>query len=445
MSQPKKKRKYVLHGRKSRSTPYTDPSDINCFMEGESIERYLEQQIYTQATTGQQPIVKLKDVDPEAFSGQEKVILISTSPFPETDGYEQAVLYAGYRSLAQWNEAGLGSQYPNEERVFAEIETVNFANGKTRKETTITRNAQTRLRDNLSNYNEEINKTDCDTAKAERYQWAVNRAILVLNNQNEAAAFRRLSALNSTMRRGLIITPEGIYQLKGAKLLALSDSLPKKQCEWLPRKLQETLRLNIGFKIPIRNIELPLQEVELTDLRWNQAKESGTFHTWKHIASLAHEMLEDTTDEQTSQYNEPEGFDTTSNETLRSVSKALEDFNMTSKETIQSVRKALEAVRDIECPDGDNEGEPLNARDVYDYLSKTDQEKVTRAHEACFNYTRHSSGEPNVRAINTLEKNGFPTRLDEHQYDNDRLVGSVKLGTDSMFSMVWEIDISDPH
>ncbi|RZG16102.1 hypothetical protein EXT47_08470 [Pseudoalteromonas sp. CO342X] len=105
--------------------------------------------------------------------------------------------------------------------------------------------------------------------------------------------------------------------------------------------------------------------------------------------------------------------------------------------SIDDVRQALKEVEDIERPDADNEGDPLNSPSVYDYLSPENQEKVDHAVEVVCDYVRNSAGEPNKRSITTLNNNGFSAHFNQDQYDPYRYVGSVTVGE-------WEIDVSDP-
>lgn len=106
--------------------------------------------------------------------------------------------------------------------------------------------------------------------------------------------------------------------------------------------------------------------------------------------------------------------------------------------TIEEVRQVFAEVEDIERPDADNEGEPLNSPSVYNYLSEGDKEKVDRAFEAAYEYVRDSAGEPNNRAITQLNKNNFEAHFNKSQYDEYRHVGTIKIGD-------WKLDISDPY
>lgn len=104
--------------------------------------------------------------------------------------------------------------------------------------------------------------------------------------------------------------------------------------------------------------------------------------------------------------------------------------------SIEDVRHALKDVENIERPDTDNEGDPLNSPSVYNCLSNEDQNKVDHAVEVLNGYVRNSAGEPNNRSLTTLNKNGFPAHFNQDQYDPYRYVGRVSVGE-------WNIDVSD--
>lgn len=106
----------------------------------------------------------------------------------------------------------------------------------------------------------------------------------------------------------------------------------------------------------------------------------------------------------------------------------------------KEVVAALEALRDIERPEGDNEGDPINSSSVYPFLSPQDQAKVDHAEQVANEYMRRpgdEGDEPNKRALTELSKAGFPAYLGPDQYDPYRLVGVVKVGD-------WELNVSDP-
>lgn len=105
--------------------------------------------------------------------------------------------------------------------------------------------------------------------------------------------------------------------------------------------------------------------------------------------------------------------------------------------SIKDVRHALKDVENIERPDTDNEGDPLNSPSVRNYLSDEDQNKVDHAVRICKEYVRNPAGEPNNRSLTTLNKNGFSARFNQDQYDPYRYVGRVSVGE-------WDIDVSDP-
>ena len=105
--------------------------------------------------------------------------------------------------------------------------------------------------------------------------------------------------------------------------------------------------------------------------------------------------------------------------------------------SIKDVRQALGDVENIERPDADNDGDPLNSPSVYDYLSDEDKNKVDHAVEVCSEYVRNFAGEPNNKSLTTLNKNGFPAHFNQDQDDPYRYVGRISVGE-------WDIDVSDP-
>ncbi len=103
--------------------------------------------------------------------------------------------------------------------------------------------------------------------------------------------------------------------------------------------------------------------------------------------------------------------------------------------TKDEVIRALKALQAIEQPEGDNEGDPLNAPNVYSRLSIEDQDKVDQAERLAKEYTRKDSDDgrvesPNSRSLTALTNNNFPASLSHYQYDPDYLVGSIEI-TDS--------------
>ena len=109
--------------------------------------------------------------------------------------------------------------------------------------------------------------------------------------------------------------------------------------------------------------------------------------------------------------------------------------------TKKDVVAALQALQDIERPEGDNEGDPINSSTVYPYLSPQNQALVDHAEQLTNEYVRKpgdEGDEPNRRALTELKKAGFSAYLGPDQYDPYRLVGDVKVGD-------WTLDVSDPN
>lgn len=107
----------------------------------------------------------------------------------------------------------------------------------------------------------------------------------------------------------------------------------------------------------------------------------------------------------------------------------------------KDVVTALEALRNIERPEGDNDGDPINSSSVYPYLSAPDQAKVDHAEQVTKEYVRKlgdEGDEPNRRSLTELRKVGLPACLGPDQYDPYRLVGNVQVGE-------WTLNLSDPN
>jgi hypothetical protein len=112
------------------------------------------------------------------------------------------------------------------------------------------------------------------------------------------------------------------------------------------------------------------------------------------------------------------------------------NFEPTKKDVIA----ALQNLKGIERPYGDNEGDPINSPGIYSNLSAKDRELVDVAEDTTFRYLRKAGDEgdePNQRAITELRKSGFDTSLNKGQYDQDRLIGEVKIDDK------WTLDVSD--
>jgi len=100
---------------------------------------------------------------------------------------------------------------------------------------------------------------------------------------------------------------------------------------------------------------------------------------------------------------------------------------------------ALDQLRQISRPHGDNEGDAINDPSVYNDLSREDQKRVDHAEAVAGKYLRKigdEGEEANARSISELRKAGYPTNLQPAQYQQDRLVGDIKVGS-------WTLNISD--
>ena len=109
--------------------------------------------------------------------------------------------------------------------------------------------------------------------------------------------------------------------------------------------------------------------------------------------------------------------------------------------TKKDVVVALQALQDIERPEGDNEGDPINSPTVYPYLSRQDQALVDHAEQITNEYVRKQGDEgeeANQRSLTELKKAGFSADLGPDQCDPYRLVGGVEVGD-------WTLNLSDPN
>ena len=105
--------------------------------------------------------------------------------------------------------------------------------------------------------------------------------------------------------------------------------------------------------------------------------------------------------------------------------------------TIKDVLRVIKPLAKIPRPEGDNAGDAINSESIMRDLTPMQREAVIFAEEILHEYTRHSDGQPNRKSTNTLTRNGFPTSLNDDQYDPYRIVGRTTAGE-------WDVDLSDP-
>ncbi|MCF5733993.1 hypothetical protein [Pseudomonas syringae] len=106
--------------------------------------------------------------------------------------------------------------------------------------------------------------------------------------------------------------------------------------------------------------------------------------------------------------------------------------------TIHDVSYVLEALRHVQRPYGDNEGDAINHSAVYYLLPFETQQAVDCAWRTVRDYCVHPGGAVNQRAVTLVCRRGYKTYLGPSQYDSTRLTGSVEIGE-------WELDLSDEH
>jgi len=125
---------------------------------------------------------------------------------------------------------------------------------------------------------------------------------------------------------------------------------------------------------------------------------------------------------------------------------------MVQDPSLQEVLEALDALKEIQRPEGDNEGAPINSPEVYDYLSSEDQSLVDEAEKLASSFTRAFNKYDEEVASNTnlgrLKRAGYDANLGPDQYEPMNLAGRViippKLDEEgNETGEEWELNISD--
>jgi len=111
-------------------------------------------------------------------------------------------------------------------------------------------------------------------------------------------------------------------------------------------------------------------------------------------------------------------------------------FNYYHPLTIRDVVNALEALRHVQRPYGDNEGDAINHPDVYADLPTHTQQAVDLAWRYVREYCCHIDGAINSRSETLLKKHGYQIHLGPNQYDPMLIAGVITVGD-------WNLDLSD--
>ena len=104
--------------------------------------------------------------------------------------------------------------------------------------------------------------------------------------------------------------------------------------------------------------------------------------------------------------------------------------------TIHDVTAALEALRHVQRPYGDNEGDPINHPCIYDDLPPPTQEAIDSAWHHVREYCSNPDGTIKLRGVTAVKKRGYEIYLGPNQNDPYSLSGSVTVGD-------WELNLSD--
>lgn len=187
-----------------------------------TLENKLEQ-LYTDGLGSECPVLCLKAVNVGNTIDDKRTFLMRQVPLAEKSQYHPAVTTAGYASLAQWIEAGIGDEYPESVRAYAEAALVRFTLVSTRKENKRARNDITRLRgvqDKLTEH--PLDSLDHRRA-ADRLQYYEHKVYL----GNKLIAANCLVRLQDLLDTRSVVTPKGIELIQTAQIALLMDTLPK--------------------------------------------------------------------------------------------------------------------------------------------------------------------------------------------------------------------------
>lgn len=168
------------------------------------------------------PAVRIKSPPSEEDLNPERIFLIRQVPLPMSAQYHPAVTDVGPASLVQWVEAGLGDEYPESMRVYAERAMIRETMNDTRKENKRARNASTRFRE----FRDKLSLHPVGSLNhrhvVERTEYHKQRTYF----GNKLTAAKCLVLLQDMLDTRSVVTSEGIMLLRTAQLLALLDTIP---------------------------------------------------------------------------------------------------------------------------------------------------------------------------------------------------------------------------
>lgn len=283
------RKKLSLGNRRPRNKPSDHNSNVT-LERGPSIADDLETLLANVQENETGPTVRLKSTDATYNAAGDRVILIRRNPFPEKSEYEPAVTYAGHRSLKQWVYAGLSDQYPEEHRLFAERDLLRVINEQARVEYKASRNAWSRYKAACTRFDEEVqHEFGPDDREYKKAQWMIENTAHEVDMLHEAAGMDRLARITHALQEKLIITDEGMRSARAAQILALMDSLPIEQSDWIPEHLQAELAVAITNMTGTSS--LMLEKLHELNIDWQRAEETETLFTWKRMLWVTDQLL----------------------------------------------------------------------------------------------------------------------------------------------------------
>lgn len=183
------------------------------------------------------PAVRLKTYNVEKNPNGDRVFLIRQHPLALPLEYRQSVITAGHASLTQWIEAGIGDEYPESLRVYAERDMVRETMASIRRENKAVRNDSYRYRE----AREQLGQYDSDDINHKRIanRIAYYRKKVYLANKTISA--QRIILLEDLLTSGTVKTPEGIRTLQVAQVASLLDMLPGSKLSLLDTGIRKEL------------------------------------------------------------------------------------------------------------------------------------------------------------------------------------------------------------
>lgn len=284
------RKKLSLGNRKSSKEFVENTNTTVAVAKGESIEDNLEQLLVAAKDETQSPTVRLKSTDATYNVRGDRVILIRRNPFAMNGEYEPAEKYANEKALTQWVNAGVGDQFPDDQRIHAERDLVRTINEKSRHKNKESRNAWSKYKSALDIFTDEVQHEHSeDSREYRKAKWQLSSYERDVDMLHEASAMDRLARLTHALQDKIIKTEWGIKSARSAQLLALLDSLPMNQWSLIPKDLKTELA--VATTNMTGTSDLMVKKIINVEIDWDEAESTETLFTWKRILWTASKII----------------------------------------------------------------------------------------------------------------------------------------------------------